>query len=146
MRLPTWVIILIMSALLPAGADTTSGTNISFEHELNTLRGRNGLPRVLPNEMLMAAALRHAEDMSRHRFISHTGSDGSLVDKRAQAEGFCFRHVNENIAKGYRQFDDVLDAWYLSPGHKRNLLSPEVSLFGFAKVNRAWVLVMAAPC
>ena len=63
-----------------------------------------------------------------------------------ELKDFVFCTLIKIIARGYRQFDHVLDAWYLSSGHMRNLLSSEASLFGFTNVNTAWVLLIAALC
>ena len=146
LRVIAWVSILTMSSYLPTFADPKIPWVTVIEQELNNLRVSNGLSSVRSDQKLMAAAFWHAEDMSRNNFISHTGSNGLTVDQRVRMNGFCFRYVNENIAKGYRQLNDAFNAWYSSPGHRNNLLAPQASLFGFAEVNRAWVLVLAAAC
>lgn len=113
---------------------------------VNDIRAYNGLPAVVIDPALVSAAKKHAEDMSRGRFISHTGSDGSQVAQRVLAAGFCFHYVNENIAEGFREFYDVVSAWMSSNGHRGNILAARATHFGFAETNRSWVMVLATPC
>jgi uncharacterized protein YkwD len=113
---------------------------------LNAQRAAHGLHPVQPHALLQAAAEAHARDMARGKFMSHRGSDGSNVAQRVQRHGFCYRAVNENIAMGFRDPAQVMTGWYNSPGHRRNALSRQVTHYGFAAVDRAWVLVMGRPC
>ena len=133
-------------------SDATAQTQLSASATLdvaevvNGIRAHNGLPAVVVDPALVSAARSHAEDMDRRRFISHTGSDGSQVARRAQAAGFCFRYINENIAKGFREAHKVMSAWMSSKGHRENILAARATHFGFARINRSWVLVLGTPC
>ncbi|HEY9022327.1 MAG: CAP domain-containing protein [Paracoccaceae bacterium] len=116
------------------------------DQALNAQRAAHGIHPVQPHALLMAAAEAHARDMARGGFMSHRGSDGSNVAQRVKRAGFCYRAVNENIAMGFRDPAQVMKGWYNSPGHRRNALSRKVTHYGFAAVDRAWVLVMGSPC
>jgi len=52
------------------------------------------------NEALARAAQKHSTDMSINNFFSHSGSDGLQVWDRANAEGYEYRYIGENIAAG----------------------------------------------
>lgn len=136
------ILALLLAPLSPALASTQD----VVARTLNAQRAAHGLHAVAPHRQLMAAAEAHARDMARGGFMSHRGSDGSNLAQRVKRQGFCYRYVNENIAMGFRDPSQVMQGWYNSPGHRRNALSREVTHYGFAAVDRSWVLVMGRPC
>jgi uncharacterized protein YkwD len=68
----------------------------------------------------------HSQNMAQHKFFSHTGFDGSMVDDRADQNGLSrWRAIGENIAynRGYENpIEFAVERWMLSPKHKQNLL------------------------
>lgn len=66
---------------------------------------------------LEGAARSHSQDMGNNNFFSHTGSDGLRVGARADAAGYDWVRVGENIAVGYSSVDSVVSAWLASPSH-----------------------------
>jgi hypothetical protein len=40
----------------------------------------------------------------------------------------------------------VVADWMTSPGHRANILNPQVTQYGFAGAGSVWVLVLARPC
>jgi len=77
------------------------------------------------NNQLLDTATEHSQDMSTHNFFSHTGSDGSNVGDRATASGYNWQRIGENIAAGQESAKAAVDGWLQSPGHCRNLMSPD---------------------
>lgn len=77
---------------------------------------------------LSAAARRHAVDMATHDFFSHTGSNGSDLSDRVDAQGYDWSRLGENIAAGQDSAKQVVDAWLASPGHCRNIMGPFTEL------------------
>ena len=136
------ILAMVLTPLSPAFASADR----YVDQALNAQRAAHGIHPVQPHALLMAAAEAHARDMARGGFMSHRGSDGSNVAQRVKRAGFCYRAVNENIAMGFRDPAQVMKGWYNSPGHRRNALSRKVTHYGFAAVDRAWVLVMGSPC
>lgn len=120
-----------------------------FGSMLNAVRANNGASAVTYNAQLGNAAAGHANDMLRNGFFSHTGSNGSSVGDRVTAAGYQWRTVGENIARGQRDEEAVLQAWVNSPGHQRNNVNPAFEDFALAKAGSGsqqyWVLVLAAP-
>ena len=51
----------------------------------------------------------HARDMAKHHKLDHTGSDGSTVGDRVKRVGYVYVRVGENIAKGQKTVDQVMD-------------------------------------
>ncbi|HEX8298648.1 MAG TPA: CAP domain-containing protein [Rubricoccaceae bacterium] len=93
------------------------------------------------NDRLEAAATRHTEDMVRHESFAHTGTDGSDVGARATREGYAWRLVGENIARGQPSVSEVVGDWVKSPSHCRNLMDPRFAEMGAGEQNRYWTQV-----
>jgi uncharacterized protein YkwD len=95
---------------------------------INAERSKNGLSELEWSESLAAVARLHSEDMAHVKFFSHRGSDGSMVDDRADRLGLgAWRSIGENIAY-MRGFDDpaalAVEKWLESAAHRKNLLGP----------------------
>ncbi|MEO6334859.1 MAG: CAP domain-containing protein [Pyrinomonadaceae bacterium] len=95
---------------------------------INAERSKNGLSELEWSESLAAVARVHSEDMANAKFFGHRGSDGSMVDDRADRMGLgAWSSIGENIA--YMQgFDDpaglAVEKWLESTAHRKNLLGP----------------------
>jgi uncharacterized protein YkwD len=99
----------------------------------NGFRVENGLPALRPNPILAADARAYAEYLASTGKFSHT-ADGRDPGQRARAAGYDYCNVSENLV--YEQDDADLGAervthifmseWEASPGHRRNLLDPDV--------------------
>lgn len=95
---------------------------------INAERNKNGLLELEWSERLADVARLHSEDMANAKFFSHRGSDGSMVDDRADRLGLgSWRAIGENIAY-MRGFDDpaafAVAKWLESTAHRKNLLGP----------------------
>jgi uncharacterized protein YkwD len=86
------------------------------------------------NDPLARAAAAHSEDMQAKDFFSHTGSNGSTLAQRVDAQGYAWRQVGENIAAGPTSVDAVVDGWIASPGHCANLMNRDFRHMGLACV------------
>jgi uncharacterized protein YkwD len=82
------------------------------------------------SSQLDQAAQKHAEDMLARGFFAHESPDGKTVRERAQAAGYDWRAIGENIAEGQLTVDEVMDTWMKSPGHRRNILDPGFTELG----------------
>ena len=109
-------------------------------------------PRVRWSGELNRTAVRHSRDMARNNFFDHTGSDGLQVWDRAQAAGYAYRNIGENIAAGYPNVGRVQAGWLKSPGHCRNIMNPAYTQMAGRCVQRAgsdygsyWTVVFGRP-
>jgi uncharacterized protein YkwD len=69
--------------------------------------------------------------MGRGNFLSHTDPDGSTCAARNSAAGYrnwCL--LAENLAAGYEKPRNVVQGWMKSPGHRANILSPDLREIG----------------
>jgi uncharacterized protein YkwD len=101
-------------------------------------------PPLIWNDELEVAALGHAKDMANKNYFSHTSKDGRTMDKRVIAAGYTYKGyksfaIGENIAQGQMSIAEVMDGWFKSPGHCRNLMSPGFKEIGIALYNTYWV-------
>ncbi len=107
----------------------------------NKTRAVYGLPPLVIDLKLQAAAESHAVWMVRNNSLSHTGIGGSTVGTRVNKAGYVWMGVGENIAAGQPTPADVVRAWMKSPGHKENILGNYKNVgFGFARdaQGRVW--------
>ena len=81
---------------------------------------------------LAAAASRHAQDMARHGFVEHEGSDGSNPGDRATRAGYRWRSIAENVAAGQTTARQVVQEWIRSPVHCAALMGADFTDMGVA--------------
>lgn len=96
----------------------------------NEERAKEGCPALKSNRKLNRAAQQHSNDMMQNGFFSHTGSDGSSVGNRVREMGYSYRRVAENIARGYRSPEAVMEGWMNSSGHRANILNCSLTEIG----------------
>lgn len=116
--------------------------------------GAHARPALVWNPKLAQAAEQHSREMARLSYFDHIGRDGSRVSQRADAAGYRWRSIAENLAAGYSNLADALRGWVRSEGHCRNLLDERYSEFGLARVvsdrpgdryRVYWTLVLGRP-
>ena len=134
MRLAALVMLLLS---LPLAAAAEPGEFV------NTFRAQQGLPALRYSPTLEAVARDHATDMAQRGFFSHRGSDGSRLAQRAKRRGYNYCRVAENIARGHQARAAVMQGWFNSPGHRRNILLPDVREYAVVRApGDVWVMVL----
>ena len=94
--------------------------------------GYAAVPPLVLQATLIQSAAGHAVDMATHNYFSHTGLNGSDPGARITAAGYRWQAWAENIAAGQPTAAAVVAAWFASPGHCENFMSPTVTQIGFA--------------
>jgi len=112
----------------------------------NRYRQEKGVPLLAMSELLNRAAQKHADWMADNKHLSHKGQGGSSHHQRMADEGYMASISGENIAMGYQTAVAVMQGWFKSRGHRRNLLdkSYREAGFGFAVARNGsqyWVAV-----
>jgi uncharacterized protein YkwD len=103
--------------------------------------GNLEMPPVPPidwDEQLESAAEKHSQDMSRHNFLGHNGSNGSKFSDRITKAGFAWSRCGENVAQGFETEQQVIEGWLKSPDHCKNIMSREFRFMGVARVGTFW--------
>lgn len=99
----------------------------------NESRNATGAGQLKWDGALAEAALQHCQRMAAEGPISHRyGGEPDLATRASQA-GAHFSLVEENVAVGPTAAT-IHDEWMHSPGHRANLLNPEVDRIGVAVV------------
>jgi len=99
----------------------------------NRTRAAAGVGALQWDPALAAAALQHCERMAAEGPIAHRyGGEADLSDRAGQA-GAHFSLIEENVAVG-PSAAEIHDGWMHSPGHRDNLLNPQVNRVGVAVV------------
>ena len=93
---------------------------------LNEERASRGLPSLRSQGQLELAAERHARDMVRRRYFSHTTPEGTTFSERLRFYTRGFRWgVGETLAWGRGSGSTpaaIVRAWLASPSHRRVVL------------------------
>lgn len=109
----------------------------------NQARAQAGAGRLQWDPALAAAALKHCRRMAAEGPISHRYNGELDLSARAGQAGAHFGLIEENVAVG-PSASVIHDEWMNSPGHRSNLLSPEVDRVGVAVVATRGVLYAVA--
>jgi hypothetical protein len=129
------------------GASAQGGVRPAAAEELfalaNQSRSEQGAGRLQWDKTLAEAAMRHCEWMVREGTLSHRYGGEPDLTERAAATGAHFSLIEENIALG-SYAAQIHDGWMHSPGHRRNLLSPDVDRVGIAVIETRGVLYAVA--
>ncbi len=107
--------------------------------QTNRFRQEQGRQPVSKNSHLAAAAEYFAHFMARTNKYGHT-ADGQQPAERASHHGYNYCIVEENIAYQYSSAgfttkqlaDRFVKGWEHSPGHRKNMLNPQVVDVGVA--------------
>lgn len=106
------------------------GTASRMLIRVNEERSAVGLTPLSWCPSLARSAYNHSRDMAERQFFEHDSPEGDGVSDRAQAEGYDYSFVGENIAVGQESVVEVMDDWMNSPGHRANLLMSSYEHFG----------------
>jgi uncharacterized protein YkwD len=99
----------------------------------NQARAAQGLPALEWDPALAAAALKHCARMAAEGPISHQYAGELDLSRRAGQAGARFSLIEENVAVGPTPAS-IHQSWMNSPGHRDNLLNPQVNHAGVAVV------------
>lgn len=144
----------LTAAVLPAfqpraaGQDFSSVPNMRTEAEqifalANQARAQAGVGRLHWDEGLAAAALAHCRRMAQEGPIAHRYGGEADVSERAAQAGAHFSLIEENVAIGPSP-TGIHEEWMNSPGHRTNLLNPDIDSIGVAIVAGRGVLYAVA--
>ena len=101
--------------------------------QANQDRVARGLQPVARDPLLSEAAAFHALEMARHGDIAHEFPGEPELSQRGANAGVRFSLITENVAEASDPAV-IHSLWMHSPGHRANLLDPEVNVVGIAVV------------
>jgi uncharacterized protein YkwD len=100
----------------------------------NKERENNGLPPLVLDQKLAQAAGLKAKDMFAKNYWAHQAPDGKMPWYFIKQENYNYAYAGENLARGFDNSDEVVNAWMHSPDHRDNILSQDYRDIGFAVV------------
>lgn len=103
---------------------------------LNATRSEAGLRPLTEHAGLGEVALSHSQDMVAHDFIGHTSPTTGTAADRVRAASLTSGLVLENIGRGYGA-QEIHRGLMESPGHRANLVNPDVTHVGIGIVAQA---------
>lgn len=101
---------------------------------VNQKRLENGLSPLILNGALSSAAYRKARHMLDNNYWAHFAPDGTSPWNFIISSGYNYVYAGENLAKGFVNANDAVEAWMNSPKHRDNILSSQYRDVGFAIV------------
>lgn len=127
----------------PGGPGQPSSITVNgFEQKVivatNAFREENKLAALKPTVQLIVIAQNHARNMARQDKFGDSDKNGHILDgksfeDRIQVSGYQFARVAENVGYELNRTDpvaSVMQAWKNSPGHRKNMLIPDVTQIG----------------
>jgi len=100
----------------------------------NQERVASGLVTLKENPILNQAAHAKAQDMINNDYFAHQSPIGITPWYWFKQAGYSYQLAGENLAVGFVDSEEVVNAWENSPSHKANLLNPNFQEMGIAVV------------
>ena len=125
---------------LPAQSVFASENNLTVAEQYllaaaNEARASQGLSPLRLDRVLTEASAAHAREMANHADISHQFNDEPDLAERGASAGAHFSLISENVGEAPSSVI-IHDLWMHSPGHRANLLDPNVDSIGIAVIAR----------
>ncbi len=96
----------------------------------NLKRQQQGIAPLKANWELSRVARHKSRDMYQKGYFSHTSPSYGSPFNMIKNYGITYRTAAENIAHGQNSASEVVEAWWNSPGHKKNMLNPGLTEVG----------------
>ncbi len=117
---------------------TTDSSVLRYEKEVvrlvNEIRVENGLKALTYNWELSRVARYKSQDMKDNQYFSHTSPVYGSPFQMMKNFGIKYRSAGENIARGQRSPQAVVNAWMNSSGHRANILNASFTEIGVGYV------------
>ena len=117
---------------------TTDSSVVSYEKEVvrlvNEIRVQNGLRELTYDWELSRVARYKSQDMKDNNYFSHTSPIYGSPFQMMKSFGITYKSAGENIARGQKSPQAVVNAWMNSSGHRANILNPSYRKIGVGYV------------
>ncbi len=102
---------------------------------VNAERAKNGLRELTEDWELSRVARFKSQDMKDNRYFSHTSPVYGSPFDMIKSFGILYRSAGENIARGQKTPQAVVNAWMNSSGHRANILNASYTKIGVGYVS-----------
>ncbi|MFG6117110.1 CAP domain-containing protein [Halobacillus sp. MO56] len=100
----------------------------------NQERQKQGLAPLKADAELSKVARDKSQDMASNGYFSHNSPTYGSPFDMMKSYGIDYRTAGENIAKGQRSPQEVVNAWMNSEGHRKNIMNPNFTHIGVGYV------------
>lgn len=122
----------------PESQETVKEDSVEAVFRLvNQERKANGRRELVLDPTLCEAAQVRASELDT--LFSHTRPNGESCFAILDEYGLRYSSAGENIAKGQRDAEEVMDSWMNSEGHRNNILSSDFTKIGIGHTGDNWV-------
>ncbi|HET7627196.1 MAG TPA: CAP domain-containing protein [Bacillales bacterium] len=101
----------------------------------NQERTKRGLKPLKTDVDLSKMARDKSRDMAVHHYFAHNSPTYGSPFDMMKAYGISYNYAGENIAKGQRSPEEVVNAWMNSKGHRENILNPHYTHIGVGYIS-----------
>lgn len=119
---------------IPSVSSTVTAYEAEVVRLVNEIRRQNGLKPLTQDWQLSRVARYKSEDMRKLSYFSHTSPTYGSPFDMMRSFGISYRTAGENIAKGYKTPEAVVNGWMNSPGHRANILNSTYTHIGVGYV------------
>lgn len=102
----------------------------------NQERAKQGLAPLQIDENLSKVARDKSKDMAANGYFDHNSPVYGSPFDMMRSYGINYRSAGENIAKGQRTPQEVVNAWMNSPGHRANIMNGDFTHIGVGFVEQ----------
>jgi Cysteine-rich secretory protein family len=124
-----------ISPSFAAGADEPTASERELLESVNRERALEHLSLLKWNAALAVAARAHSDRMAREGNISHRFPGEPELSDRAIQAGVHYSKIAENVAEG-PSLSEIHVGWMHSPGHRANILDPNLDSIGIGVSER----------
>ncbi len=103
----------------------------SLLQSTNSFRSADNVQTLVENTSLDSAAQNKAQDMVAGNYWAHVSPTGKSPLSFIASSGYLYQLTGENLAYGFSDYKQVLNAWMNSPEHRANMLNSSYSNIGF---------------
>jgi uncharacterized protein YkwD len=101
----------------------------------NQLREQQGVPPLQKSELLAQTANQKCRDMLMNQYFAHVSPDQDSITTWLERGGYDFAAAGENLAMGFSQAEELVQAWEDSKTHRQNLLDTDYKEIGVAMMS-----------
>ncbi|MFD7985327.1 sigma-70 family RNA polymerase sigma factor [Kitasatospora indigofera] len=132
----------------PTPSPTARTAEQQMADRINATRAKRGCPALKIDPRLHSAAQKHSEDMAARNYYDHVDPDGGRADSRITASGYRWSLWGENIDRGRKGPDAVVDDWMDGAIHQDNMLDCRYTAMGLgmapSPAGTLWTLDLGA--
>ena len=129
-------VVIFTFAVIPLSAWLTPDINDEQAQKIvaltNDIRSSLKLNKLTTNVRLAGAAANKAKDMAINQYFSHTSPRGQTLSYWLRNVNYGYDAAGENLAMGFSDAGQVVNAWTKSRTHYANIIDPDYQEIGVA--------------